>query len=36
MRKYLPLDLKRGLSKPLGSVVVIFVQLVVSYFRPYT
>jgi len=34
--KLVPLDLKGGLSKPLGNVVVTFVQLVISYFRPYT
>jgi len=34
--KLVPLDLRGGLSKPLGGVVVTHVQLIVSYFRPYT
>jgi len=34
--KPIPLDLKGGLSKPLGSVVVTFVQFVVSHFMLYT
>ncbi len=34
--KPVSLDPKGGLLKPLGCVVVAFVQLVVSCFRPYT